>query len=143
MVSLWMLGTCARNIERDGNSDGLQERGDEIQLFVHSGALHTAKHLETEKLAQTIWVSTPQEILVRESNNLYTENYAHAYRDVHLVYQLSLRWILSGNSSCVDAATAATLNGWSTNLIGIWGNKDIFLAAGLYGYQFANSGELL
>lgn len=163
VLSLWVLGTCARNIGRDGNSDGLLERGDEIQLFVHPGALHTAKdlsrikahiekqeepwytawkHLETGKLAQTTWVSTPQEILVRGSNDLYAENYAYAYRDAHSAYQLSLRWIFSGNSSYADAA-AATLDSWSANLTSIWGNEDMFLAAGLYGYQFANAGELL
>ncbi|ATZ46613.1 hypothetical protein BCIN_02g00070 [Botrytis cinerea B05.10] len=151
-LSLWMLEASARSIGRA-----------ETQPFVHPGALHTAKdfsrikarlekqeepwytawqHLESGELAQTTWVATPETILVRGSNDLYDQNYQHAYRDAHSAYQLSLRWLLSGNSSYADAA-AATLNGWSSTLTGIWGNEDMNLAAGLYGYQFANAGELL
>ncbi|KAF4817573.1 hypothetical protein CGCSCA5_v005916 [Colletotrichum siamense] len=134
--------------------------------FVHPGALHSAKdfnrikkhvqaqdqpwyrawqHLESSKLAQTTWVPTPQTVLVRGSNATFTEpkaNYGYAYRDAHSAYQLALRWHIGGNASYADHAREI-LDGWSSTLTDINGTEDKFLAAGLYGYQFANAAELL
>ncbi|KAJ3547944.1 hypothetical protein NM208_g1248 [Fusarium decemcellulare] len=133
------------------------------QKFRHPGALHTAqdikrvrtrvkslqepwarafKHLEASKLAQITWKPTPQTILVRGANPDYPQNYGHAYRDAHSAYQLALRWLISGNASYADAA-ATILDAWSSTLTDIQGNEDKFLAAGLYGYQFANAAELV
>lgn len=143
----------------------LAERGD--ASLVHPGALHSLEdiqrvrghvramnqpwyrawqHLESGKLAQTSWVSTPQTVLVRGSNATYKptppENYGYAYRDAHSAYQLTLRWLIGGNTSYADHAVQI-LNGWGAELHDINGTEDMFLAAGLYGYQFANAAELL
>ncbi|KAF4778489.1 hypothetical protein HER10_EVM0005742 [Colletotrichum scovillei] len=133
--------------------------------FAHPGALHSAKdfariknhvqaqdqpwyrawqHLEAGKLAQTSWKPTPQSILVRGTNATFapTNNYGYAYRDAHSAYQLAIRWLVGGNTSYADHA-ARILDGWSSTLVDINGTEDKYLAAGLYGYQFANAAELL
>jgi hypothetical protein len=133
------------------------------QNFIHPGALHTArdiqrvkshverqhepwarafKHLEASKLAQTTWVPTPQKVLVRGANPDYTQNYGYAYRDAHSAYQLALRWLITGNTTYADAAVVI-LDSWAETLTDIEGSEDKFLAAGLYGYQFANAAELI
>lgn len=134
--------------------------------FIHPGALHTAKdinrvkkhvenkeepwyrawqHLESSELAQTTWEPTPHSILVRGSQDRLTQNFEDAYRDAHAAYKLALRWHLSSGSNRSTYADAAVriLDAWSAELTDIDGNEDKFLAAGLYGYQFANAGELL
>ncbi|KAK2613466.1 hypothetical protein N8I77_000379 [Diaporthe amygdali] len=133
--------------------------------LVHPGALHTIKdiervrehvqaeeqpwyrawqHLESTKLAQITWAPTPQEIIVRGTNTTLglPENYGYAYRDAHSAYQLTLRWLIGGSVSYADHAVEI-LDGWSSTLVDIKGSPDKYLAAGLYGYQFANAAELL
>ncbi|KAL1598053.1 hypothetical protein SLS60_008541 [Paraconiothyrium brasiliense] len=134
--------------------------------FVHPGALHSStdierinlrvnhkdepwytayQHLSTSTLAQVTWKPTPQTVLVRgapdPSTNL-TQNYGYAYRDAHSAYQLTLRWLITANTTFADAAVKI-LNAWGSTLKSINGNEDRMLAAGLYGYQFANAAELL
>lgn len=144
-------------------TDKYELRRPGAESFVHPGALHTSEdfariqehveakrqpwyraweHLESTKLAQTTWVPTPQEIIVRGANDALPENYGHAYRDAHSAYQLALRWMIGGNTSYADHA-AEILDGWSSTLVDIDGSPDKYLAAGLYGYQFANAAELL
>ncbi|CAG8250046.1 unnamed protein product [Penicillium salamii] len=135
--------------------------------FAHPGALHTNEdfqrikervkaksepwyrgwqHLESAKLAQTAWIAQPHEILVRGTNATWqptpAQNYGDAYRDAHSAYQLTVRWLIGGNTSYADHAVDI-LNGWGSTLRDINGTEDKFLAAGLYGYQFANAAELL
>ncbi|KAI0102961.1 GPI anchored protein-like protein [Nemania sp. FL0031] len=133
--------------------------------FVHPGALHTEKdiervrkhvqnqdepwftaykHLENSKLAQTTWVAKPHAVIIRGTNATYTvpNTYADAYRDTASAYQLSLRWLISGNTTYADHAVSI-MNNWTATLEDISGTEDEYLAAGLYGYQFANVGELL
>lgn len=149
-----VTGSPTDKIEMQGRDDG---------EFVHPGALHTDEdfrrirkhvtakeqpwyrawqHLESTKLAQTTWVPTPQEVIVRGANDNLTQNYGYAYRDAHSAYQLALRWMIGGNTSYADHAVEI-LDGWSSTLVDIDGNEDKYLAAGLYGYQFANAAELL
>ncbi|KAF4947100.1 hypothetical protein FSARC_14048 [Fusarium sarcochroum] len=131
--------------------------------FIHPGALHTSKdiervkahvkrkeepwarafkHLEGSKYAQTAWKPKPHKILVRGENPDYEVNYADAYRDAHAAYQLALRWLISDNTSYADAAVNI-LNAWGETVTEIAGNPDKYLAAGIYGYQFANAAELI
>ncbi|KAM5343814.1 hypothetical protein ACJ41O_012351 [Fusarium nematophilum] len=167
-VFCWVLADCGdlvRGLPAD-DTLGVFNRGPEGRQkhsFKHPGALHTAKdiqrvkkhvlrqdepwftafkHLEGSKHAQATWKANPQAILVRGSNPNLPQNYPSAYRDAHSAYQLTLRWLISGNATYANAAVAI-LDGWSSTLTDIDGNEDKFLAAGLYGYQFANAGELL
>jgi hypothetical protein len=143
-----------------------RQQHNEVTKFVHPGALHTFKdikrikahvaakdepwytayrHLSTRPLARTTWISNPQTVLVRGAppaeTNL-TQNYPIAYRDAHSAYALTLRWLITGDTTFADAAVKI-LNGWGSTLKSINGNEDQYLAGGLYGYQFANVAELL
>ncbi|KAI4602528.1 hypothetical protein KJ359_009776 [Pestalotiopsis sp. 9143b] len=133
--------------------------------FQHPGALHTTadiarvkqrvaageqpwtrayEHLANSTLAQTTWTPKPHAVLTRGSNATFSPNqtYTDAYRDAHSSYQLTWRYLLTGNNSYADRA-ALILDSWSSTLQTINGTEDLYLAAGLYGYQFANAAELL
>ncbi|WP_128435005.1 alginate lyase family protein [Streptomyces cyaneus] len=85
------------------------------------------------------WVANPQEIVYRGGSY---QNYAILYNDIAAAYQNALRWLISGDTAHADCA-AAICNAWSSTLSGISGSTDALLAAGIYGWQFANVGELL
>ncbi|SFV11189.1 LamG-like jellyroll fold domain-containing protein [Pseudoduganella namucuonensis] len=70
------------------------------------------------------------------------QNFAQLYIDVARAYQLAVRWKVSGDTAYADKAVQF-LNAWSSTLTGITGNADRFLAAGIYGYEFANAAEIM
>ena len=70
------------------------------------------------------------------------QNFAQLYIDVDRAYQLALRWKVSGDSRFADLAVVF-LNAWSSTLTSITGNADRYLAAGIYGLQFANAAEIM
>lgn len=128
--------------------------------FVHPGLLHTgtdlarmaakvkagaqpytAGHarLTANRHAQSGWTARPQATVVRGGTG---QNYTILYNDIHAAYQNALRHHVGGDSAHADTAVAI-LNAWSAKLTGLAGNADRFLAAGLYGYQFANAAELV
>lgn len=136
-----------------------------VHNFQHPGALHTAadiarvkqrvsaegqpwtrayEHLANNSLAQLTWAPKPHTVLTRGSNATFSPNqtYSDAYRDAHAAYQLTWRYLVTGNTSFADHA-ALILDSWSSTLQTINGTEDLYLAAGLYGYQFANAAELL
>lgn len=161
--TLWLLAMFFALVSGTPLIDRTDRGYHAAHQFVHPGALHTNadirrvkehverqdkpwytafKHLESSKLAQPAWNSTPQSILVRGNNSELPVNYPYAYRDAHSAYQLALRWLITNNATYADAAVA-TLDAWGSTLRDIRGSEDKFLAAGLYGYQFANAAELL
>ncbi|KAF7518446.1 hypothetical protein G7054_g13455 [Neopestalotiopsis clavispora] len=136
-----------------------------VHNFQHPGALHTSadiarvkqrvsaegqpwtrayEHLANNSLAQLTWAPKPHTVLTRGSNATFSPNqtYSDAYRDAHAAYQLTWRYLVTGNTSFADHA-ALILDSWSSTLQTINGTEDLYLAAGLYGYQFANAAELL
>ena len=134
-----------------------------IWAFVHPGALHTARdiarakqHVESGEKpwatgynllsqnshSQVNYVPRPVEVLVRGSTGDNVENYAAAYNDAAAAYQLALRWLITGNESYADKSVEI-LNAWGSTLRDIDGSSDLYLAAGIYGYQFANAAELM
>jgi hypothetical protein len=86
------------------------------------------------------WTPNPQSTIDRGSGT--PQNYSIAYNDIAAAYQNALRWKVSGDSAHAVAAVTI-LNAWSATLTSITGNADRFLAAGLYGYQFANAAEIM
>jgi hypothetical protein len=86
------------------------------------------------------WKPHPQRIVYRGSGT--PENYAALYHDIHAAYQNALRWRIGGDTRHADTARDI-LNAWSSTLTKIDGNADRFIAAGIYGYQFANAAELM
>ncbi|MFD7501346.1 alginate lyase family protein [Streptomyces sp. NPDC059850] len=128
--------------------------------FTHPGALHNAGDLHRAKVrvaagvdpwlagwkrlianrhSASTWAPRPQATVIRGGTG---QNYPTLYHDVHAAYQNALRWKIGGTKEHGDTAVAI-LNAWSATLKEITGNADRFLAAGLYGYQFANAAELM
>ncbi|MGW7209530.1 alginate lyase family protein [Streptomyces sp. NPDC054837] len=128
--------------------------------YAHPGLLHTGTDLARMKSevtagtapytagyarltanrhARSGWTPNPQATITRGGPG---QNYAILYNDIHAAYQNGLRYHVSGDGAHADTAVAI-LNAWSAELTTLAGNADRFLAAGLYGYQFANAAELV
>ncbi len=61
---------------------------------------------------------------------------------VNLECPLILPWHVSGDAAYADKSIEI-MNGWSQSLKHIDGTSDRFLAAGIYGYEFANAAEIM
>jgi hypothetical protein len=128
--------------------------------FAHPGMLHNSGDLNRAKVrvaagnapwlsgwnrltanghSAATWVANPQATIIRGGTG---ENYGTLYNDIHAAYQNALRWKIAGTTANGDAARNI-LNAWSAKLTTVTGNADRFLAAGIYGYQFANAAELM
>nr|WP_078067212.1 alginate lyase family protein [Streptomyces jeddahensis] len=129
--------------------------------FAHPGLLHTKADLDrmaakvkpgaqpytagfarltANRHAQSGWQANPQATVYRGSGT--PENYRILYNDIHAAYQNALRWHVTGDAAHADTARDI-LNAWSALLTRLDGSADRSLAAGLYGYQFANAAELI
>jgi hypothetical protein len=82
----------------------------------------------------------PQQTIVRGASS--GENYHILYNDIHAAYQNALRWKIQNNTDHGDTARDIC-NAWSATLQEVTGNSNVSLAAGIYGYQFANVGEIM
>ncbi|HEX2301815.1 MAG TPA: alginate lyase family protein, partial [Pseudonocardiaceae bacterium] len=89
--------------------------------------------------SQSTWTPRPTATIIRGGDG---QNYPQLYNDIHAAYQNALRWRISGSTAHGDKARDI-LNAWSGTLTTVTGNADRFLAAGIYGYQFANVGEIM
>ncbi|MFJ5228124.1 alginate lyase family protein [Streptomyces sp. NPDC088400] len=89
--------------------------------------------------AQSGWKARPQATVIRGGTG---ENYGTLYNDIHAAYQNALRWKIGGTGAHGDTARDI-LNAWSATLTTVTGNADRFLAAGIYGWQFAQAAELM
>jgi len=132
--------------------------------FSHPGMLHTAgdfdrvtqkvnlhaqpwldgwnKLLANSHSSPAYTLQGPVSIVYRGFDGTHPENYAKLFRDIAAAYQNALRWKISGNDACAKKAVQI-LNAWGSTLTEIRGTSDRFLAAGIYGYQFANVAEIM
>ncbi|NGO10418.1 Tat pathway signal sequence domain protein [Streptomyces sp. HC44] len=129
--------------------------------FAHPGLLHTRADLgrmaakmkagvapytagfaklTANRHSQTDWKPNPQAKVYRGVGS--PQNYQILYNDIHAAYQNALRGHVTGEDAHL-ATAVAILNAWSEKLTSVEGSADRFLAAGLYGYQFANAAELV
>jgi hypothetical protein len=134
-----------------------------VAAFVHPGLLHTDADFERmrthvasgaepwksgwEKLianrhSSLDWKPRPAEIITRGSEKGRPQNYPQLFNDVAAAYACALRWRISGDVAYADKAVEI-MNAWSSTLKRIDGSSDKFLAAGIYGYEFANAGEIM
>jgi hypothetical protein len=130
--------------------------------FVHPGLLHNdddfrrmaaAVHVGREpwmsgwnkltanKHAQLSYRPRPVAIIVRGRSS-EPENYPALYNDIAAAYACALRWRISGDRAYAFKAVEI-LNAWSSTLTEVRGSSDRFLAAGIYGYELANAGEIM
>ncbi|MGW1622815.1 alginate lyase family protein [Streptomyces sp. NPDC002172] len=128
--------------------------------FTHPGMLHNAGDINRAKVrvaagtdpwlsgwnrltanshSQSTWTNRATATIIRGGDG---QNYGLLYNDIAAAYQNALRWKVGGTEANA-ACAAAILNAWSTTLTTVTGNADRFLAAGLYGWQFANACELM
>ncbi|SDX33489.1 Alginate lyase [Collimonas sp. OK242] len=132
------------------------------KAFVHPGLLHTQADFDRmrEKVAAKAspwidgwniltenghaslnWIPRPQEVIYRGGDGEHSQNFPRLYNDIAAAYACALRWKISGDTAYADKAVAI-LNAWSA-LTGIGGNSNGDLAAGIYGYEFANAAEIM
>jgi Alginate lyase len=132
-----------------------------IASFKHPGLLHTQEALTRVKRqvqdSAEPWASGWKKLVANShSSSAYKErpvdtvyrgtgtpeNYSLLYNDIAAAYANALRWHISGQEAHAQAAIRI-LDAWSAQLKNISGTSDRFLAAGIYGYQFANAVELM
>jgi hypothetical protein len=130
------------------------------QAFVHPGLLHTEADftrmrnkvnanaqpwkgswdlLVANSHSQLGYVPRPTDTVIRGGTG---QNYPQLYNDIAAAYQLALRWKISGDVAYANKSIEI-MNLWSAALKHVTGNADRFLAAGIYGYQFANAAEIM
>jgi Alginate lyase/Ricin-type beta-trefoil lectin domain-like len=128
--------------------------------FVHPGMLHTQADFDRMRAqvnanaqpwrsgwdrlvanphSQLSWTPRPTATIIRGGTG---QNYSVLYNDIHAAYQIALRWKISGDTAYANKSIQI-LNAWSSTLTTVTGNADRFLAAGIYGYQFANAAEIM
>lgn len=128
--------------------------------FIHPGGLHTQADfdrikrqlaeknervteaynvLKSAAYAQSGVQTSPVATIVRGGSG---ENYINAARGATMAYQNALRWKIEDNPSCA-AAAVRILMAWARTTKVIGGDSNYALAAGLYGYQFAQAAELV
>jgi hypothetical protein len=81
----------------------------------------------------------PLETVIRGGTG---QNFAQMYTDMARAHQLAVRWKVTGDAAYAERAVLF-LNAWSSTMTTLTGNADRFLAAGLYGYQWANAAEIM
>lgn len=130
------------------------------ETFTHPGLLHTQESIDAMKknvkdgvqpslntynqllgdgFSWDGWRGRPLEHVVRGGSG---DNRAQMYIDIERAYHLALLWNLTGEERFGYAAVYI-LNAWADNMKSLSGNADRFLAAGIYGYEFANVAELV
>jgi len=131
--------------------------------FLHPGLLHNDADFERMRLHLTEepWKSgwerliknphaslnykpRPVEVVIRGRDAMHTqtENYALLFNDAAAAYACALRWRISGDDRYAEKSIAI-LNAWSATLKKLGGSTDVDLAAGIYGYEFANAAEIM
>ncbi len=130
--------------------------------FVHPGLLHNDEDfrrmaaavsagqepwmsgwnkLTANKHAQLSYRPRPVAIVVR-GRSPEPENYGQLFNDIAAAYACAVRWRISGDRAYAVKAVEI-LNAWTATLKEIHGSSDRFLAAGIYGYEFANAAEIM
>jgi hypothetical protein len=141
-------------------SDATTAAGTAAATFTHPGLLHTEADfarmrakvaanaqpwasgwhaLTTSGRAQLGRAPQPLQTVVRGGNG---ENFRTMVEDMQRAYQFALRWKVSGDTAYADLAVTY-LDAWSSTMTTLTGNSDRFLAAGIYGYQWANAAEIM
>ena len=141
--------------------ENLTDSYDPDRGFRHPGGLHTQadfdrvkKQLEEKntkvtqaynilksaEYAQSTTATYPVETIVRGGG--VGENYMNACRGAAIAYQNALRWQIEGNRACARHAVDVLMQ-WAKVTKHIGGDSNYALAAGLYGYQFAQAAELV
>ena len=136
------------------------------QGFVHPGALHTQADFDRVKEKLVIggepWTAaykkfktstfldlsrtpSPTAKIIRGGWTIWEpegDNYWNAMFDAATAYQCALEWRISGDERYAEQAVKF-LNAWARTCKKVAGDPNVSLASGIYGYEFANAGELM
>ncbi|HLP04586.1 MAG TPA: alginate lyase family protein [Paludibacter sp.] len=82
---------------------------------------------------------TPTSSVIRGGTS---DNYSVAYHQAAAAFQNAFMWRITSDNRYADCAVRI-LNAWAVTCKEIEGNSNASLAAGIYGYEFAQAGELL
>jgi hypothetical protein len=129
--------------------------------FVHPGLLHTQSDFDRmaqmcnaqaspwyaglQMLQKSPFLSltrAPRPATIIYRGGAYPQNYSQLYDDIAAAYACALYWKVTGNTAYADKAVQI-MNAWSSTLQGLGGDSNVDLAAGIYGYEFANVGEIM
>jgi hypothetical protein len=160
-ITLLVL-TSACKKQKNGDSARMA-KNDHDTAFVHPGLLHKQtdfdrmrakvnagtepwlsgwNKLNSNSHASLTWAPSPVDTVYRGSDGVHAENYNLLYNDMAAAYATAIRWEVSGDKAYAERSIQI-MNAWSAKLKGIGGSNDLHLAAGLYGYQFANAAEIM
>ena len=141
------------------STDNLATAYDTERGFKHPGGLYTQADFERirqqiktndkvkqawQTLKASPWASQtattyPVETIIRGGSG---QNYMNACRGAAIAFQNALRWKIEDNERCA-ANGVKCLMAWARTCKLVSGNSNWALAAGLYGYEFAQAAELL
>lgn len=160
-LSLMLMGSVVAAEARDDMVNNSVAAYDTDRGFRHPGGLHTEEDfvrirqqlaagdervtaaydvLKSAAYAQSNAATYPVETIVRGGG--VGENYINAARGATIAYQNALRWKIDGSEAHARHAVAV-LNQWARTTKAVGGDSNYALAAGLYGYQFAQAAELM
>lgn len=141
--------------------DDVIEGYDPERGFRHPGGLHSQEDFDRirqqldEKNAKVVSAyntlinatysqsdcgTSPVEYIIRGGG--VGENYINAARGATIAYQNALRWKIDGSKEHAHHAVDVLMQ-WARTTKGIGGDSNYALAAGIYGYQFAQAAELV
>ena len=147
----------------DSSGAGAKSAGTaQTRTFTHPGLLHTDADFERMRAkvaAQASpWIDSwnvlvanghtrltnkpnPQVGIYRGNDPTHGQNYGALYNDIAAAYGDALRWKVSNDTRYADKAVEY-LDQWASTLTTL-GGSDVALAAGIYGYEFANAAEIM
>ncbi|WP_029226673.1 LamG-like jellyroll fold domain-containing protein [Burkholderia ubonensis] len=147
----------------DGIAAGATSAGTaQTRTFTHPGLLHTEADFERMRTKvgahASPWIDSwnvlvanghtrltnqpnPQVGIYRGNDPTHGQNYGALYNDIAAAYGDALRWKVSGDTRYADKAVEY-LDQWAAKLTTL-GGSDVALAAGIYGYEFANAAEIM
>lgn len=94
--------------------------------------------LQSEGYAQLGANPRPLETVIRGG----ADNYVQMHIDIQRSYLLAVRWKVSGDTAYANKAVEF-LNAWKNTMTNLTGDSNVVLAAGIYGYQWANVAEIM
>lgn len=100
------------------------------------------QRLTSNSHASLNWVNSAVDTVYRGNDGVHPENYKLLYNDIAAAYATAIRWKVSGDVAYANKSIEI-LNAWSSKLKYMGGDNDRVLAAGLYGYEFANAAEIM
>ena len=143
------------------DNEGIIEGYDTERGFRHPGGLHTKEDFDrirqqlkdkntkvvsayntliNAEYSQSNCATFPVETIIRGGSS--GQNYINAARGATIAYQNALRWQIDGSKEHAHHAVDVLMQ-WARTTKGIGGDSNYALAAGLYGYQFAQAAELV